>query len=81
MLEVEEVACMFDKSNFPITQVSIVAQEMQSKKEVHGYVSAGNVAKAGSNTAGWVGGIFGLLIGAAFIWVPSFGRFDRIPHP
>jgi hypothetical protein len=46
---------------------------MQSEKEVHGYVSAGDVAKAGANTGGWVGGIFGLLAGAAFIWVPGFG--------
>jgi hypothetical protein len=81
ILEAKEAIRMFDKGNFPITQVSIVAQDMQSKKEVHGYMSAGDVAKAGANTGRWFGGIFILLVGAAFIWVPSFGPFDRIPYP
>jgi hypothetical protein len=31
------------------------------------------VAKSGVGTGAWVGGLFGLLAGAAFIWVPGFG--------
>jgi uncharacterized membrane protein len=73
MSEAEQAVNMLDKGSFPIKQVSIVAQDMQSEKEVHGYVTTGDVAKAGANTGGWVGGIFGLLVGAAFIWVPGFG--------
>ena len=73
MSEAEEAVRMLDRGSFPIKQVSIVAQDMQSEKEVHGYVTTGDVAKAGANTGGWVGGIFGLLAGAAFIWVPGFG--------
>ena len=81
MSDAEEAVRLLDKGSFPIKQVSIVAQDMQSEKEVHGYVSAGDVAKAGANTGGWVGGIFGLLAGAAFIWVPGFlvaGSFAAI---
>jgi uncharacterized membrane protein len=73
MSEAEQAVHGLDKGGFPIKQVSIVAQDMQSEKEVHGYVTAGDVAKAGANTAAWVGGFFGLLVGAAFIWVPGFG--------
>lgn len=73
MSEVEEAVRMLDKGGFPIKQVSFVAQDMQSETEVHGYVTTGDVAKAGARTAAWVGGIFGLLVGAAFIWVPGFG--------
>ena len=73
MSEAEEAVRMLDKGNFPIKQVSIVAQDMQSEKEVHGYVTTGDVAKSGAGTGAWVGGIFGLLFGAAFIWVPGFG--------
>ncbi len=73
MSEAEEAVRMLDKGKFPIKQVSFVAQNMESVKEVHGYVTAGDVAKSGAGTGGWVGGIFGLLIGAAFIWVPGFG--------
>ena len=46
---------------------------MESEKEIHGYVTAGDVAKSGVGTGAWVGGLFGLLAGAAFIWVPGFG--------
>lgn len=73
MSEAEEAVRMLDKGGFPIKQVSIVAQDMESEKEVHGYVTAGDVAKSGAGTGAWVGGFFGLLVGAAFIWVPGFG--------
>jgi len=73
MSEAEEAVRMLDKGNFPIKQVSIVAQDMKSEKEVHGYVTTGDVAKSSAGTGAWVGGIFGLLVGAAFIWVPGFG--------
>jgi hypothetical protein len=73
MSEVEEAVRMLDKGGFPIKQVSIVAQDMESEKQVHGYVTTGDVAKSGAGSGAWVGGLFGLLVGAAFIWVPGFG--------
>jgi hypothetical protein len=51
MPEAEQAVHLLDKGNFPIKQVSIVAQDMQSEKEVHGYVTTGDVAKAGASTA------------------------------
>ena len=73
MAKAEDAVRMLDKGGFPIRQVSIVAQDLESEKEVHGYVTAGDVAKSGAGTGAWVGGLFGLLVGAAFIWVPGFG--------
>ena len=73
MSEAEEAVRRLDKGGFPIKQVSIVAQDLESEKEVHGYVAAGDVAKTGAGAGAWVGGLFGLLVGAAFIWVPGFG--------
>lgn len=73
MSDAEDAVALLNKGNFPITQVSIVAQDMQSEKEVHGYVTAGDVAKGSAGTGAWVGGLFGLLVGAAFIWVPGVG--------
>ncbi|MCA9917817.1 MAG: hypothetical protein KC445_07690 [Anaerolineales bacterium] len=61
------------EGNFPIEQVSILAQDMASEKEVHGFITTGDVAKAGAGTGAWFGGLFGILVGAAFIWVPGFG--------
>ncbi|MBX3052843.1 MAG: hypothetical protein KF753_15265 [Caldilineaceae bacterium] len=71
--EAEDAVALLGKGDFPITQISIVGQDMQSEKVVHGYVTAGDVAKASAGTGAWVGGLFGLLVGAAFIWVPGFG--------
>jgi hypothetical protein len=73
MPKVEEAIKLLDKGGFPIKQVSIVTQNLESEKEVQGYVTAGDLAKTGAGTGAWVGGIFGLLVGAAFLWVPGFG--------
>ncbi len=73
MSKTEEAIRTLSRSGFPITQISITAQNLESEKEVHGYITAGDVAKTGAGTGAWVGGLFGLLAGAAFIWVPGFG--------
>lgn len=73
MSKAEEAIRTLSRSGFPITQISITAQNLESEKEVHGYITAGDVAKTGVGTGAWVGGLFGLLAGAAFIWVPGFG--------
>ncbi len=73
MSEAEEAIKSLDQGGFPIKQISIVTQNLESEKAVHGYVTAGDVAQTGAGTGAWVGGLFGLLVGAAFIWVPGFG--------
>ncbi len=57
----------------PAAQLSIVTQGLEAHKEVQGYVTAGDVALKGAGTGAWVGGIFGLFAGAAFVWVPVIG--------
>ncbi len=57
----------------PAAQLSIVTQGLEARKEVQGYVTAGDVALKGAGTGAWVGGIFGLFAGAAFVWVPVIG--------
>jgi len=69
----EEAIRKLDRGGFPIKQVSIVSQNLQSEREVHGYVIAGDVAKGGAGVRTWTGGLFNQLPGAAFIWVPGFG--------
>jgi hypothetical protein len=73
MAAAEEAVRQLDKGGFPIKQISIIGQDLQSEKEVHGFITTGDVAKSGAGTGAWMGGLFGLLIGAAFIWVPGFG--------
>jgi hypothetical protein len=73
MPKAEDAVRALGTGGYPIQQISVVAQDLQSEKQVHGFVTAGDLAKGGAATGAWVGGLFGLLIGAAFIWVPGFG--------
>jgi uncharacterized membrane protein len=53
--------------------ISIVAKDMQCEKQVHGFVTSCDVAKRTATGSAWLGGLFGVLAGAAFIWVPGAG--------
>ncbi len=57
----------------PAEQVSIVGQDLHSETRVHGFVTTGDVAKSGARTGAWVGGLFGVLTGAALLFVPGVG--------
>jgi uncharacterized membrane protein len=58
-----------EEGNFPISQISVVAKDLQDETKVHGYVTGSDISQTGA----WVGGLFGVLAGAAFIWVPGIG--------
>jgi hypothetical protein len=73
MTKAEAAVEALDSGGFPIQQISIIAQNLASEKRVHGYVTAGDTSKAGAQAGAWLGGIFGLLVGAAFVWVPGIG--------
>ncbi len=53
--------------------ISLVAKDMQCEKQVHGFVTSCDVAKKAATGSAWLGGLFGVLAGAAFIWVPGAG--------
>src|SRR5262245_21363463 len=61
------------QGGFPIQHVSIVSKDLGSEKRVHGFVTSCDVAKYAARTGAWVGGIFGLLVGAALVWLPGVG--------
>jgi hypothetical protein len=71
--EAEEAVGKLGASGFPIEQVSIIARNLGTEKKVHGFVTSCDVGAAAAQTGAWVGGIFGLLVGAAFLWVPGVG--------
>lgn len=58
---------------FDMRKLSLVGQDYHSEEHVVGYYTAGERMWAwGKNGAFW-GGIWGLLFGAAFFWVPVIG--------
>ncbi|RMD56098.1 MAG: DUF1269 domain-containing protein [Nitrospirae bacterium] len=65
--KVEDALHKLKENDFPIKKVSVLSKDMKSGKKIHGYINVGT--EAGT----WVGGIFGLLVGAAFIWLPGVG--------
>lgn len=71
--EAETAVKQLHDQNFPINQISIVTQNIESTKQVQGFITAGDVAAQGASSGAWMGGFFGLLVGAAFVWVPGVG--------
>jgi hypothetical protein len=71
--QAEEAVRQLGQGGFPIQHVSIIARDLGTEKKIHGFVTSCDVAKASAHTGAWVGGIFGLLVGAAFLWVPGVG--------
>jgi hypothetical protein len=60
-------------------QISVIANNLQGSKTVHAYVQhgsqAGRGAAIGAGVGAATGGLFTLLLGAAFVWVPIAGPF------
>lgn len=73
LAQAEAAVRTLDQGRFPIKQVSIVTQNLETEKEVHGFITAGDVAVQGAGTGAWFGGVFGLLMGGAFLMMPGFG--------
>ena len=71
--EAEAAVKRLSDGKFPINQISIVTQNIETTKQVHGFITVGDVAAKGASSGAWMGGFFGLLVGAAFIWVPGAG--------
>ena len=61
LAQAEAAVRQLDQGRFPIKQVSIVAKNLETEKEVHGFITAGDVAMQGAGTGAWFGGVFGLL--------------------
>lgn len=73
MDEIGTALTRLGEADYPIDQLSVVGQDLNSETDIHGFVTTGDVAKTGAGTGAWVGGIFGALTGAAFLFVPGFG--------
>jgi hypothetical protein len=73
MDQAEHAVKALDLAAFPVKQVSIVTKDLSSEKNVHGYVTACDVSQTRALQGAWLGGIFGILVGAALMWIPGVG--------
>jgi hypothetical protein len=73
MAQAEDAVRALGDGGFPVQKVSVIAKHLEDDRRVHGYVTSCDVARSTATTGAWVGGLFGLLVGAAFLWVPGVG--------
>ncbi|MEA2671555.1 MAG: hypothetical protein QOG45_1775 [Chloroflexota bacterium] len=71
MQQVEEALRRLTEAGYPMEKVSIIGKDLQSETEINGFVTARDLAREGARFGAWVGGIFGLLTGAAMFFVPG----------
>jgi uncharacterized membrane protein len=69
----EDAIAELKKSGFDMTKVSIVGKDYHTEENVVGYYNAGDRMKYWGSMGAFWGGLWGLLIGAAFFWVPGVG--------
>jgi hypothetical protein len=69
----ENAVRRLQQNGIPMRDVSIIGKDFQAIEKPLGFVTTGTVAKEGAKVGAWAGGIFGLLVGAAFLILPGVG--------
>ena len=71
--EAEAVIKELQTSGFDVKQLSIVGKDYHTEEQVVGYYNAGDRVKYWGKLGAFWGGIWGLLVGTAFFFVPGVG--------
>ena len=56
-----------------VNHISIITKNLETTEQVHGFVTTGDGAAVGASSGAWWGGLFGLLLGVAVLWIPGVG--------
>ncbi len=73
LAQAEDTVSKLIEGGVSAERLSVLAKDMQCDKQVHGFVTSCDVAKKVATGGAWLGGLFGVLAGAAVIWVPGAG--------
>lgn len=71
--EAEEAIKQLQSSGFNMKKLSIVARDYHTEEQVIGYYNAGDRIKYWGQQGAFWGGVWGMLFGSAFFWVPGVG--------
>jgi len=71
--EAEAAVKELQKGGFNMKKLSIVGKDYHTDEQVVGYYNAGDRMKYWGKMGALWGGLWGLLVGAAFFWVPGLG--------
>jgi hypothetical protein len=72
-VEAEAAIRELQRAGFDMTKLSIVGKDYHTDEEVIGYYNTGDRMKSWGKTGAFWGGIWGLLFGSAFFFVPGLG--------
>src|SRR5438034_8961654 len=72
-VEAEEAVDQLKQAGFDMKKLSIVGKDYHTEENVVGYYNAGDRMRYWGNMGAFWGGIWGLLFGAAFFFVPGIG--------
>jgi uncharacterized membrane protein len=61
------------KSGFDMKKLSIIGRDYHADEHVIGYYNIGDRMKLWGKTGAFWGGLWGLLFGSAFFWIPGLG--------
>ena len=61
------------KSGFDMKKLSIVGKDYHTEEQVVGYYHTGDRMKYWGKLGAFWGGLWGILFGAAFFWIPGIG--------
>ncbi len=71
--EAEKGVKELQRSGFDMKKLSVVGKDYHTDEQVVGYYNAGDRMKYWGKMGAFWGGLWGLLVGAAFFWVPGVG--------
>jgi uncharacterized membrane protein len=72
-IEAENAVKELQKSGFDMKKLSIVGKDYHTEEQVVGYYHTGDRMKYWGKLGAFWGGLWGVLFGAAFFWVPGIG--------
>jgi hypothetical protein len=71
--QAEKAVRELQKSGFDMQKLSILGKGYHSEEQPMGFYTRGDRMKTWGATGAFWGGIWGMLVGAAFFWIPGIG--------
>ncbi len=72
-VQAEQAVRELEKSGFDMKRLSIVGKGYHSEEHPVGFYTVGDRIKSWGGIGAFWGSLWGLLLGAAFFWIPGFG--------
>ena len=69
----EEAVRKLQRDGFDMRRLSIIGKGYHKDEQVVGFYTTGDRMKTWGGIGAFWGSVWGLLIGAAFVWIPGFG--------